>query len=413
MRLIFLVHRTNYYKFYGPLVTAALARNWQVECWLCQDADPSKSYLMPTRENLPFDADRVEIKILSGNSAIQEALKGAKADAVFSLHPRSRYLDAKTSLPRFITLQHGIDTFIEATAEELASSDMLCLYAPYWAEWGARFYETKSDASFGELHKLLLSNSVFAGFPQMDVNAQIDPAEVRTRFGIPADKAVVLLLPITLANKNGIWPRFFAAPNRLTQFLVWLDGLKREGVPFALAHWPWVLSGWNDRALTRAIAQFCEGNDAMLVAKGRQKDRLRSWLEETADIALYDEKQYPATILEMLAIADVCIHFYSFAALESADAGVYGITIDRPSPAVTYADRPPAYHQLWRRKEKGSAFNFEGVNTLMSIPEAIRRLPGLKIADLQVSPAQRETYVAQFLGSTDHRASERVLDLIN
>ncbi len=413
MKLTFIVHRTNYYKFYGPLIKAALERDWVVACWLCQETG-GKEYLVPTRENLPnFGNHQIETRIFHSDGEVKKALQEMEKSVAISLHPKIRYLQtADGSETYFVTLQHGIDTFIEANAADLSSSDLLCLYAPFWAEWGARYYEANGKTDLDYSYDLISNKVVFAGFPQMDALEEIDPDEVRARFGIDAKRPVVLLLPITLANKGGAWPRFFEAGSQWKQFMQFLRAIRSEGWKFAVQYWFWALNGWNDKALTSSIVKFCQHNNAQLIAKGRGKDQMRPWLEKQADLAIYDEAYYPATILELLSIADVCIHFYSFASLEAADAGVFGISVDRPSPSVGFGKPAPAYHQLWRGKDEGSAFNFPGVNRWMDIPEMITKLPSLDIDAFEVDSAARSEYLQKYLGIKDHQASEHILNLI-
>jgi hypothetical protein len=114
-----------------------------------------------------------------------------------------------------------------------------------------------------------------------------------------------------------------------------------------------------------------------------------------------------------LSIADVCFHFYSTAVLESAYANVYGVTIDRPSPSAEFSETPPPHHLLWRRQEKGSVFNYPGVNRWMTIPEAMRELPRMKMNNLSISSNERAGFIQKYLGFADGASSERVLDTIS
>jgi hypothetical protein len=111
----------------------------------------------------------------------------------------------------------------------------------------------------------------------------------------------------------------------------------------------------------------------------------------------------------LLSIADVCFHFYSFAALEAAYMGVFGITIDRPSPACAYDESEPAYHRLWRTHHDGSAFNFVGVNRWMSMPQALQELVDLKISELKIDQKNRSSYIATFLRNARSDSSKNIL----
>lgn len=405
MKIAFIVHRTNYHKFYGPLIKEALRRSWHVECWLVGDGD-GKTYLAPTLENTPkFNGTLENMRLNSIGDA-----PASEVDAIFSLHPKGKYVGLKTNA-KFITLQHGIDSFIDTSPEELGTSDLVCLYSPFWMDWAARYYEARGKTRYSQTMSILEPKVFFAGFPQMDILSEIDTAEVRQRFGIDPDKRVVLFLPITLSNKRGSWPRFFEASTRRKQLSALLHGT-RANWRFFFSYAPWFLLGLNDIRLSRAVRRFCNNNDAILIVKGRLKDQLRDWAKEIADISLYDEQVFPPTILELLSIADVCIHFYSFAALESAVTNTFGINIDRPSPAVDFDVPPPAHHTLWRQSEQGSAFNTNGVNRWMSIPDAVRTLPVLRIEDLRMEELDRRLYVERYLSYDDRAASQRLLDRV-
>lgn len=406
MKLGFLVHRTNYYKLYGPLIEAALRRGWSVECVLFPQTG-GKAYLSPTPENAPvFDSGKVSFSL---NTSDQETLNGG-FDAVLSVHPKSKYRfsDAQTF---FVSLQHGIDTFIEATPDSLSENDLLCLYSPFWAQWGARYYEQVGLMSFLESLKRIEKNAFFGGFPQMDQMRLIDPIEIRGRYKIKPDQSVVVLLPITLGNKNGVWPRFFETTNKLDQFKALLKGV-RTNWRFLFSYGSWFVKGINDARLMEAIREFCNRNNAVLIAKGRLKDKLRKTITKSADIAVYDETHYPATPLELLSIADLCIHFYSFAAVEAAFAETFSLTIDRPSPQAEFGKPAPAYHQLWRGKDEDSAFNTTGVNRLMTIPDAVRSLPRLALNEFKLNAKTRVDYVNKYLGFDDFNSSDRILDRI-
>jgi hypothetical protein len=247
----------------------------------------------------------------------------------------------------------------------------------------------------------------------MDALAIIDPDEVRRRYKIPANKSVVLLLPMTLSNKKGSWPRFFEQQNRVAQMRMLIKGSRSQGLGFLFRYLVWPLKGWNDQALTSAIQEFAQRNDAWLIIKGREKDVIRESATNIADLAIYDESHYPATIYELLSIANVCFHFYSTAVLEAAYANVFGITIDRPSPSAEYSETPPPHHLLWRKGETGCAFNYPGVNRWLAIPEAMDELPRMRLDNLRVSSMERDEFNQKYLGFVDGASSERLLDIVS
>ncbi len=235
--------------------------------------------------------------------------------------------------------------------------------------------------------------------------ANIDPVEVRRRWGVDANQPVLLLLPVDLAGWPGAWPPFFAATSTLKQWRALLRGAREEGLDFARKYWQWTIRGWNDRTLTNSISEFCKKNKAFLLIKGREKDPLRAVLLQKADKFFYDEAHYPATIFEAIAIASLCIVFYSTAAQEAAYAAVPSICVDRPNKDLVK-------HKLWRRKDSGGPYNYPGVVNWMTIPQMISEFPRRSLADFKIGVRARQDYLLKYNGPADHKASERILNLI-
>jgi len=406
MKLAFIAHRANYLKHYGPIIDAALRRGWQVECWLQQTGSAGKQPLniTPAMFQRTWDG-RVSTRSFEKREQAIELVNAFKPDAMISLHPRNWYFPPGVDVPAFITLQHSVDTFFEATPRELASSDHVCLFSPYWLEYASEYYEMAGVATAEEVKFSLAGKVSYTGFAQMDAFANIDQAEVRRRWRIDVDQPVLLLLPVDLAGWPGAWPSFFAATSGLKQWRALFRGGREEGVRFLGDYWQWALKGWNDRSLSSAIDQFCKKNNAFLLVKGREKDPLRPAQLEKADKSFYDELHYPATIFEAIAIASLCVLFYSTAAQEAAYAGVPSLCVDRPN-------RDLVKHKLWRRKDAGGPYNYSGVVDWMTIPQMITEFPNKSFDDFKIEAQARQAYLLKYVGPTDNLASERILNLV-
>ncbi len=403
MKLAFIAHRANYLKHYGPIIDAALARGWQVEGWLLQFGGTGKEHLNITPEMFQtIWGERVMTRSFEEKQQAATLLKVSKAEAIISLHPRNFYSDEMDRESTFITLQHSVDTFAWNAPKDLASSDHVCLFTPFWWEFAAQYYEMTGVANANEVETALAEKVTYTGFAQMDAFANIDPAEVRRRWGIEPQQPVLLLLPVDLTGWPGAWPPFFAATSAPKQW----RALLRGGSQFLAEYWQWALHGWNDRSLTKAVDQFCKKNDAFLLVKGRKKDPFRPALLEKADKAFYDESHYPPTIFEAIAIANLCVLFYSTAAQEAAYAGVPSVCVDRPNKDIVK-------HKLWRRKEAGGAYNYPGVVDWMTIPQMITEFPSMSSTDFKIDAQARQDYLLKYNGPADHKASERILDLLN
>lgn len=403
MKAAFVIQRRNYYKYMGPLIREAMARGWACEVWL-DTREGGKEYLAPTAENIP-DALRglVTLRSFADTPSLQ-ILADHAPDVIISLHTPIYHGLSLAATTRFITLQHGLDTFWESTPEQLASSDALCLYGPYWLDWACTYYAAEGHGSAAEIRRMLEPRAAITGSPQMDVARDLDRAAIRRELGIPAGKKVVLLLPINLTYWPGEWPWFFAAAGRLNQFRQLMRATRKEGLGFLLKYWRWPLQDWNDAALIRALRQFCDRNDALLIVKTRRKDPLRPAAEQAADLALVDENYYPSTILRLLAASDLCVHFYSSAVLEAAISNVFGVCVHRPNLGTNA-------HKLWRTHQKGGAFNFPGVNQWFTIPQFIRQFAEQAWDQFALKLEAREAFIRRFL-TTDQAVSANILDHI-
>ena len=407
MKLTFVAHRANYLKHYGSLIDAALARGWQVDCLVdvTQDAG-TKAYLNLSEADLAaIWGTRIGIVGFTDMDECRTRMLASQADAFVSLHARSLYFAAGQDDTPFITLQHSVDSFIHNTPEDLLSSDYLCFFSEYWWDYMLEYYQRAGEAISAQQLDALRQKVVFTGFAQMDVLDIIDHADVRRRWAIPPEQPVILWMPLDLEGWPGEWPAFMQAPNRLAMLRHLWRGLRREGLGFLASYWRWVLQGWNDDALTRAIRQFADANGAFLLVKGREKHPLRPGVLAAADLALYDEDHYPATALEAVAIADLVMVFYSTAAQEAVYAGVPALCIDRPN-------RDIIKHQMWRSSAAGGPYNFAGAVDWMTIPDAIRRLPGTDLDSFVLDEDARQRYLALYMGAPDCAASERILDLL-
>ena len=147
----------------------------------------------------------------------------------------------------------------------------------------------------------------------------------RRRLGIAAGRPVVLLMSLKMA-----------VPEPYRRY-VWSDGLRgsrarrwrrsRSRGPRARD-----LEGqWLPRAVD-AVREFCRRSGAALVVKSREKNRDPRFLRRGRGRVRGDRRRrcIPYTSIELMAIADLCVHFQSGAALEAALAAVPSLSVKVP-----------------------------------------------------------------------------------
>lgn len=402
MRIAFIVQRTNYFRYYGALIEAAKTLGCECEVWLYK-RESGKAYLEVSEESVPKRL-RDLVKVKSCDSAEQFlALIETNPNVIFSLHTRT-YYQVPATKTKFITLQHGLDTFLESTPMDLMSSDEVIFYSKYWFDWACSYYAREGYGSKQSIMAQLEPGVRFSGTPQLDVTLKLDDESLKSEFNIPRNKKVVLLLPINLTYWPGEWPKFFAAETKIEQVRRLLQGIIKEGLGFS-RYFPWILKDWNDAGLIKSISEFCKRNNAFLIIKGRRKDPFREAVLKYADLALFDEDYYPSTTLKLMKVSDICIHFYSSAVFEAAQCNSFGVCVDRPN-------LPTSAHALWRRNEEGHVFNYPGVNMWQTMPEFIENFHSMDIEYMKVDAIAQKRFITKFL-SRENVSGEILKDVLS
>ena len=247
----------------------------------------------------------------------------------------------------------------------------------------------------------LAARSAISGSTMLDQLAVVDRAAIRKRYGIGPDQPVVLFMSLKMAVPDA-WRR-----------LVWGAGPRgwRALKALATGHARWVLEilrGNGYTALVEALAGFCQRTGAALVVKSREKNADPRFLRRVADVFLYDEDVYPYTSIELMSIADLCVHFQSGAVLEAAFAGVPSLSI---AVSQEHLRQYSSFDEVYGGRP-GSLQNFPGVVWHADPSSAIDRLRGASLGDFRLDADAHRRYVDKFLGFADTGSSVRVLTAI-
>jgi hypothetical protein len=413
MRAAFLIDRPTQYRLLGPAIDEALGRGWHVECWHdervaghFQKSDGDLGGTRPPR----FRRSGAVTRPYYDTNELDQRLRG-DADVVVSIGTEPYYFrSGRTGArPRWVWLQYLSDFLHHLGPDDLLDCDVAAFHSRWWIDWTAESFQVESRVPDAAAFEAALSRqSVVVGVPEIDAVSAIDPDEVRARWRIPAGKPVVVLLPFPQGvGKAAFWPRhIFNEPSRLRQFG---EVVMRRRFEFL----PDIMHGWNDRNVVRAIREFCDRNDAFLLVKSRPKTPIPAYLEACADLTMYDESHYPATILEALSIASLCVSFYSSAVTEAVPLGVPHLCVafDMANYFDVDATARARALRLYNR-QPGGMYQWEGAAWTVGIDEAIGALPSKTLDDYAMQPAARRTYVEKFMTCDDRRASVRLLDAI-
>ena len=331
MKAAIMVARSPEYRLLGPVVDAALARGWSVDC-LHDYGQPRaglKGYQFPSMETAPrFFNGQPGFQSYANPSQLRDVLEHEGFDVLISAATAQSHGQVPAQRPgKWVSLQYLVDSIISHTPEQLLAADVVGFYSEWWIRWASQYYESRGQipdqATFTRRWQ---EKAAFIGLPELDASRQIDPAEVRRRWGIPAGQPVVVLLPFGQGiGRAAFWPRrIFGEPSRFKQALHVLAARRFE-------FWPDVLRGQTDARVVQALRAFCDRNGAYLLVKSRQKTPIPAYTEALADKCMYDECYYPATILEALSIASLSVGYYTGTVLEAIPLGVPHLCLDRKS----------------------------------------------------------------------------------
>ena len=415
MRVGFFIERKNYYRLFGPIVERALERGHETECWhdWGQLRTGPKATEFPDAMP-PFRHGQPRLRTFRGVADLAVQLAADAPDVMVAL---ARPAGAGEGLRmRWFGLQYTLDVANLLTPAGAAHVDTLGLHSRYWADHVAACLRilafnrargtgnTPEPVDAAAVAETVRRRGTLVGTPEMDQVHWIDPAAVRARLGLAPGRPVVLYIPFPFqSNPRTFWVRYIygGSSDLLRRLSAWWHGSSR--------YREHVARGWNDRAVVDAVRAFCDANDAAFVVKARAKDPVPGYLARRADHVSYDDAYYPATILELLRISSLCLHFFSTVAYEAAYAGVPSICIAPDGEDLGF---PPVWREWFLNLDAGGSWNFPGAVYPLTLEQAVRDLPCRRIADFPLEPAARAQYVERFVGFDDGKSSDRVLDVL-
>jgi hypothetical protein len=399
LSLVFVIERKNYYRVLGPVVDAALRRGLAVECWH-DHAQPrwgTKASEFPDWTPT-FRFGVPDVVTYHGRADLLARLEARPPDAVIALAPPPGPVRC-----RWIGVQYMTNLANPFGADGFRACDRVLGYSQFWLDHAVDYLGAASTLAATDAADMA-EKFVPVGVPEMDQVEAIDPDEVRRRLGLSNDRPVVVYLPYPVkSNPPTFWLRHVYGPSSRVRraVAVAVTGQRR--------YWPHVTRDWTDRRLVDTVRRFCDRNGAALIVKSRLKDPVPRHTARRADRVFYDPSHYPATILELLSVASLCVHFFSSAAYEAVFMGV-------PSLCLAPDAEDMGLSPLWTRGlfhvREGGSYDFPGASYHMALPEAYDRLGACAIGDFPVDPGARARYVRTFMGFDDTKSSERALDLV-
>jgi hypothetical protein len=399
----FLAFRKGYLKVMGALVQAALDRGHDaVLLWDPVEPKPGERLTRaelggwPGARIVEYDRHTALLPVL--RAAGVTALVGPRAWEILRAFGRADELGGLGAAGiRLYSVDYGLDTITSDPAGYRAVD--VTFYASAWQR--ELHWQVKADgfAAIGD-RTALLARSAVVGSTMLDQLATVDRAAVRKRYGF-GERPVVLFLTLKMRVPDA-WRR-----------LVWGESPRvwRTACALATRHanlLPEIWQGPGYADLVEAVRGLCDRSGAALVVKSREKNEDPAFLRRVADAFVFDDAVYPYTSMELMAVADLCVHFQSAGVLEAAFAGVPSLSVRISQEHLrTY----PTFAEFYGAGS-GTLQNFAGVVWSATPGEAIARLRSAGLPDFAVDAERRRAYVARFIGFDDTNSSGRALDVI-
>ncbi|TMQ21277.1 MAG: hypothetical protein E6K82_16045 [Candidatus Rokuibacteriota bacterium] len=432
MRVAFLIRRDNHYRLLGPVIDRALARGWDVECWKAADEGFKGDRALERRDAGPaFRSGRPCLREF-GVDGLARLVADTSPDVAITLYRAPGI--AREGRVRWLALQYTLNIGDLVDGDGTTPFDAIGVHSEHWRTLAAdslRMLDETRGRAPGPVDDravaaTLRHRGVVVGFPEMDGFHLTDAAAVRATLGLEATRPVVLYCPFPfLSNPRTFWTRNIYGPFQANPYtakiahrmhradrLIDRAGRLRQRLavrlPAGRRYARDVANGWDDRGVVQAVRAFCDANGAALIVKARAKDPVASYLRTVADHVRYDSTDYPATILELMSIASLCVHFFSTVAYEAAYAGVPSVCVTADADDLGFS---PTLRASFLSTASGSSFNFPGVTYPVSVAALVADLPRRRLGDFPLEPAARAQYLEKFVGRDDGKASDRLLDV--
>lgn len=403
-RVGFFIQRVSMIKSIGSLIDEALRRNHDAHIFLDSELNAStKSYENVTQATLIRWASKVQFHELPFRQwldlACELRLHTVYSEAFYSflfnaaLTPAAKRLREKGT--RLVSISH-----LWENALEVPESHELIDLTFYWSEEHRQahqriFPEAKIDSS----------RTAVAGSTMFDQMAAVDRDVVRKKYGIAAGQPVVVFFSLKM-NVGDPWRLIAMSGASMLKKILRATAAGRFDLLKELYQGP------SYRQLMQAIRSFCDKQGAKLIVKSKQKNADPSFVHELADAVILEDSVYPYTSMELIAISNLCIHFGSAAALETAFANVPSVSIRVSMDHVTrLAPKYAAYWSELRGKPPTpSMFDSPGVVWALERGDFYKRIKEATLETWKIDSAARKNYIERFIGYEDMRSAVRVFD---
>ena len=269
MKILFLVERNLYYKFYGPIIEGFISRGHEIHLLHRYkpenlDLKNQKLFYYPFLSQVPqFSKKICFISMFSKNEEINDYANCNGINFIFSLGSRGGY-----SLPKieakWCTIQHGLDSFVEKNF----NSDYFFVYSKNWIQ--SNSFTPNKDVIIIETGMYYCEEYI--------------KDEVMKKYNLDQNKKYVFFIPLPVNTSSS----YTFIRGRIRRFFINRYLIKTE------------------LKLLKFLNEKFNKIGYEIIIKTRFKRFLSKNYYKYAKV-FYDECFYPSTVNELLSISEVTV----------------------------------------------------------------------------------------------------------
>jgi hypothetical protein len=419
MNVVFIIKRTNEYKYYERLVNELIQNNFEVQLWyfcISSEKEKIKNYLVPSNLRLNCKS-KLKKKIFFNRVDISNyIIKKTKEinffisyDFIDARHFIFSELFFKSIKFKWCVIMHGMDSFVNLkylNNKKIYLKDFYFFYSSKYMlnhgiKWLKKFYPTivdlflKNNKNFFEVGNLMLNN-VFKS--------------------VTKKKKKLIYLPFPyLPSRYSQFKNFSFQAAYTGQFINYYDFFFKNNNNFfyslykdfvhKILHNFQILKNkkkvskyfyhLNELKVIESIRSFCDKNNLEFIVKPRIKFPYIYRLNKIADRIVYDDEsqQCPTLLHQELMDADLVVGSLSFAVFDTIFFNVPYINIEIPK--IAFLEKDDKY---WYNYSAGSYHNFNKVVYNFSIKKFITNFKKKKLDNFKIQKKNRLNYLKKFCG---------------
>jgi hypothetical protein len=416
MKFVFILQKSNAFKYYGPLINKLVNHNHYVELWYynCEDPKGYKFYLSPLnlkiKNNILNNKKKLIKRFFTDKNKISDQIiqDSASIDFFFSLFFINNFfyninsIFIKSIKSKWCVIMHGLDSFTQFKSDFLnyEYEPIFFSYSKNLYKFGLQWLQRYHNKRKFNFNNFLNNIRVFhVG------NLSLTSEYLKNQNKFNRNKLIYLPFPYlperysknsfafqaAFSGRDIIYGNFSHNffKNIIHKTLVYFEVLINFKKTFNY------FFKYNELAVIKSLRIFCDSNNLEFVVKPRKKFPFIKILRNIADRVIEDDesKQYPSILQEELKSAKIVVGILSYSFFESSFFRVPYINIKVPDMAFLDKDDKAFYDY-----RNYTPNNFDKVVSAVKIETFISDFKNQSINNFITNDIQFDKYLKIYSG---------------